>query len=268
MPVSAKVVCDSISTRGIRLTTMEVTFHRMILPQVLTYRAFSRSTSSHRAIPTRKVIERSENDIAYPTFWGKNKPGMHATEEVESIDECRAVWDEIHREVVKGVKKLQALGLHKEIANRPLDPFSWVTMLISATDWENFFEQRLVGEGVQAEHRALAEAINTALASSEPEKLSIGDWHLPYVLASEKELSIREQKEISVGRCARVSYLNHAGVRSIADDCALYEKLRDANPPHMSPFEHVARPSYYADNYKSAKNFKGWVQLRWELFKK
>lgn len=62
---------------------------------------------------------------------------------------------------------------------------------------------------------------------------------------------------ISTGRCARVSYLTHFGTRDPDADLQLAIKLKKAG--HMSPFEHVATPSY---NANSLSNFVGWLQFR------
>ena len=52
-----KVLADSVSPEGARLTTMEVTFPRIILAEMNTHRVFSRNSASSRAIPIKKRIE-------------------------------------------------------------------------------------------------------------------------------------------------------------------------------------------------------------------
>ena len=73
MGLCARVLLDSISPAGVRLTTMEATFHRFILPEFNTHRAFSRNAASSRAIPIKKVIAAVRDDPAMPVFWGKNQ---------------------------------------------------------------------------------------------------------------------------------------------------------------------------------------------------
>ena len=48
---SARIILDSISPEGYRLTTMEVTLHRFVLAEFNTARVFSRNSASSRAIP-------------------------------------------------------------------------------------------------------------------------------------------------------------------------------------------------------------------------
>ena len=57
MTISAKVVEDSISEAGKRITTLQLRMPKFILAEFNTHRVFSRSTASSRAIPTAKLIE-------------------------------------------------------------------------------------------------------------------------------------------------------------------------------------------------------------------
>jgi thymidylate synthase ThyX len=88
MAYYCKIIEDSIC--DIRLTTMELSYPRFILPELNTHRVFSRSTCSHRAIPLTKIIESIKNNPVIPVFWGKNKSGMQADEEINSLDKILA----------------------------------------------------------------------------------------------------------------------------------------------------------------------------------
>ncbi|HEV2643681.1 MAG TPA: hypothetical protein VGT98_13280, partial [Candidatus Elarobacter sp.] len=57
MPFSARVLLDSVSPAGVRLTTMEARYPRFIHSEVMTHRVFSRNSSSSRAVPIRKMID-------------------------------------------------------------------------------------------------------------------------------------------------------------------------------------------------------------------
>ncbi len=69
--IEAKIIEDSINQFGKRITTLQVKFHRFILPEFNTHRVFSRNFSSSRAIPTKKLLEQVANDPAMPVHWGK-----------------------------------------------------------------------------------------------------------------------------------------------------------------------------------------------------
>lgn len=261
---SAKVVLDSISPLGDRLTTMEVVMHRFVLSEFNTHRVFSRNSASSRAIPIKRQIARVQEDPAIPLVWGLNQPGMQAGEPLSTDDTKLATqhWLAARDEAVKEARHLDDLGIHKQIVNRLLEPFMWHTVIVSSTEWENFFQQR-VSSLAQPEIKTAAEAMQQALASSEPKPLGYDEWHTPYILEDEyRQLPIQMCKQISTARCARVSYLPpEVYNRDWEKDLELFERLRTADPPHLSPFEHVATPAFQRG---SLGNFTGWLQFRHE----
>ena len=258
MAYAARVLLDSVSEAGVRLTTMEVTFPRFVLSEFNTHRNFSRNSASSRAIPTSKLIERVETDPVLPVEWGRNKPGMSASDVLGEAEEAQAkrAWLAARDSAVVQAKTLQALHVHKQVLNRILEPFLWHTVIVTSTEWENFFELRC-SPNAQPEIREVALRMREALANSTPRVVRAGEWHLPLVQDVERSLDIETQKKISSARCARVSYLTHEGRRDIEKDVELYERLRVDR--HLSPFEHVATP---ASDMKFHANFRGWIQLR------
>src|ERR1041384_185786 len=78
MPFDAKVLADSISPAGHRLTTLETTFPRFILAEFNTHRVFSRNSASSRAIPIVKQVRRVLEQPYVPIEFGSNQPGMQA----------------------------------------------------------------------------------------------------------------------------------------------------------------------------------------------
>jgi thymidylate synthase ThyX len=257
----ARVLADSVSPAGIRLTTLEVRFPRFILAEANTHRQFSRNSASSRAVPTKKMIERVLEHPAMPVEWGVNKAGMSASEILteEQAELAREEWLRARDSAVQHVRALQEFNVHKQVINRILEPFMWHTVIISATEWENFFNLRLA-ENAQPEIRVAARMMFDAKAGSEPTTVALGEWHLPLVQEDERSLPIEVLKKVSAARCARVSYLTHDGKRDIEKDIELCERLW--HDRHLSPFEHVATPS--VDNAFHA-NFRGWVQMRKEL---
>lgn len=262
MTPSARIIADSISRYGDRLTTMEVTMHRFVLAEFNTHRVFSRNSASSRAIPVERRMAAVLTECAVPVEWGMNRPGMQATELLppEQEEAAKSIWKKAATTAVLLAQDLRDLGVHKQITNRLLEPFLWHTVIVSSTEWENFFVQRC-SPLAQPEIRVVAEAMYKALSESTPTRLDFDEWHLPYVQDDEKDLSPYEKRQLSVARCARVSYLTHDGVRDAEKDKELYRRLISARPPHASPFEHVARPRSCEDaDHKG--NFEGWVQLR------
>lgn len=258
---AARVLADSISPAGIRLTTLEVRFPRFILSEVNTHRSFSRSSASSRAVPTKKMIERVLENPAMPVEWGVNKAGMSASEILseEQAEFAKEEWLRARDSAVQHVRAMQEFNVHKQVINRILEPFMWHTAIISATEWENFFTLRLA-ENAQPEIQATARCMFDAMAASEPIPVALAGWHLPLIQDDERSLPIETQKKVSAARCARVSYLTHDGKRDIEKDIELCSRLWQDR--HLSPFEHVATPS--GDRSFHA-NFCGWVQMRKEI---
>lgn len=264
---SAKVIADSISPSGKRLTTMEVRLHTFVHRAFNTHRAFSRNSASNRAIPVRKTLARLADEPVLPLVWPSEKKGMQGGPPLPTGDEAKAreAWLSARDDAVNAAEKLLALGVHKEIANRLLEPFQYVTVIVSATDWDDFFAQRIGSYDAQplaqAEIRVLAEQMWKAHSRSTPEHLKVGQFHLPYVDEWEmKTMPTDRAIGVSAARCARVSYLTHDGKRDVEADMNLFQRLISADPPHWSPLEHVATPAMDHENPKG--NFTGWHQYR------
>ena len=260
--IQAKVLKDSVNQWGNRLTTLEVEFPRIILSEFNTHRVFSRNSASSRAIPTAKLLERVENDPFMPEKFPVNQPGMSATEYIGPGDEmyswCKTQWLIAKDNAINSAKALLALGVHKQIANRLLEPFMYHTVIVSSTEWQNFWDLR-ISEFAQPEIRATAEAMKAAINASEPEIRLNDEWHLPLTgFEGDDKLTEEQLIKVSVARCARVSYLTHDGIRDTDKDIAMFDSL--AANWHLSPFEHVAQPT--KGKYSEA-NFKGWTQARW-----
>ena len=262
---SAKVIADSVNPSGDRLTTFEIKLHRYVLAEFNTHRKNSRNFQSSRACPVQKMITNIVDDDVYPLHWGKNQKGMIANQEVDEqtkID-AKIIWNNARVEAIKHTRMLIDIGIHKQVANRLLEPFMAITGIVTATDYSNFFSQRCHLDA-QPEIRALADAMKAAYDESEPQPLESGVWHLP-LIKNEDWDEIGNQNElikISVGRCARVSYLNHDGVRDINADIALHNRLLSSKPPHLSPFEHVA---IALDSSEQCANFTGFKSYRYML---
>jgi thymidylate synthase ThyX len=259
----AKIIADSMSEDGIRLTTIQVKFHRYILAEMNTHRVFSRNYSSSRAIPVAKLIEQVRHNPAMPVHWGKNQPGMQANEELDAYNTglAKCVWSSAAKAAVGHAESLFHFGVHKQLVNRILEPYLWVEGIISSTEWDNFFGLRCHPDA-QPEIQLIATLMRDALENSTPTLLRHGDWHLPYIRDEEKtKYSIETLRKMSAARCCRVSYLKHDGQNPNPDeDIALCDRLTSSVPIHASPFEHVATPVSKGSCFTG--NFVGWRQFR------
>lgn len=257
MTITAKVIAHSRASGAPNLITLQCRYPRFIHAEFMTHRVFSRNASSSRAIPIERMIQDVIDDPAMPVAWGSNKPGMQAGDEVPHWPVATECWLDAMHAAVERAKELNNLGLHKQIVNRLLEPFGHISVVVTATEWDNFFALRCHPDA-DPTMRALAEAMRDAIAGSTAVKR---EWHLPYI--SEMELAAKRPFDgkwlamISAARCARVSYLNHDGTSpDIEKDLLLAKRLLESK--HMSPSEHQA---IAAPGTKSG-NFVGWSQYR------
>lgn len=253
----AKVVCDSITEWGDRLTTFEVRYCRFVLAEFNTHRTFSRNSESSRAVPFPKKLARVQELPAGPVVWSGEQKGMQGGDEIDEPALAELEWLEARDSAIAHAQRLAEMGVHKSIVNRILEPFMWHTVVVSSTAWENFFRQRVSGLA-QPEIRLPAELMLDAYKNSQPRLLQPGEWHLPYVededwgslakLLGDSHLGksmYPEMVRISSARCARVSYLTQAGKRDLQEDLNLWTRLTSASPMHASPLEHPATPAQW-----------------------
>lgn len=295
--ITAKVIEDSISSSAKRLVTMQLTYPRFIHAEFMTHRVFSRNASSSRAIPVAKMLEQVRNNPAMPVHWGANQPGMQARSEHDAMVSVgdfvrfdnpadaelyeleitditvQDAWRQAASQAADIAEAMANAGYHKQVANRILEPFQLMHVIVTASEWDNFFELRNHPDA-QPEIRALAIAMQEAMNESKEvthyrnsgDIQSSVNWHLPYVTTEERlkhPFNPRHLAKLSAARCARVSFLNHDGTTPVEEkDIALYDMLVGSRPLHASPVEHQAFPDDLEMSGHLWGNFKGWVQHR------
>ncbi|WP_374335337.1 FAD-dependent thymidylate synthase [Methyloversatilis sp.] len=270
--ITATVIADSVSHEAKRLTTMLLRYPRIVHSEFMTHRVFARNASSSRAIPVRKMLSQVWNDPAMPVWWGWNRPGMQSVEELPKLRQklSKAVWKTAGRAACVFAWVLMKLGNHKQVANRVLEPWQFITVVVTATEWENFFRLRCHPDA-DPTIQQLATKMQLALSASKPELIGEGEWHLPFVRVEEKydvSIAMSDLPKLSTARCARTSYNNHDGSKPvIARDFELFDDLIEREPQHASPSEHQAMPDTRdsVGNWKHPElhgNLRGWIQFR------
>lgn len=235
----ARIIADSVSDEGVRITTFEVEAPRYLLAEVNTHRVIARSAASSRAIPVEKRIRMVEDHPYIPPAFGKNKPGMQADELLSDTDgyQAQAFWMQARDAAVSAAKNLKAVGVHKQQANRILEPFCGYTGVMTATEWDNFFKLRAHPEADPG-FEILAKLMLKAYEESVPVE---SRNHLPYVEGYHtlRDSELSDARNVSAARCARVSYRTFDGQVSTLDkDRDLCTVLVASG--HLSPFDHVA----------------------------
>lgn len=297
MTISAKVIADSISN-GTRITTFELEYPRFIHSEFMTHRLFSRNAASSRAIPVSTILGLIKSNMAMPSHWGKNQSGMQAKVENDELvtlprrkKALTAIeaWEAAGNIMIKIAKSFETAKYHKQIVNRLVEPFTHIKVVVTATEYDNFFWLRDHLDA-QPEIRILAEAMRIAQNESMPIQLVCGMWHVPYYKdgywIAQSDCRYDEQTvdvhgntlaaalAVSSSCSAQVSYrLLNDSIEKAED---IYGKLIKSFPPHFSPFEHQATPMDSSDNgfhnsgvthedkhgnYWSG-NFCNWVQHR------
>lgn len=260
--ISAQVIEDSLSPEGVRLTTMQLRYPRAIHAEFMTHRVFSRNSSSSRAIPVHRLVQDVQDDPFFPISWGSNQKGMQAGEELKGEDR-KIAWTEWEIALDNSIQQAQNLaniGAHKQLVNRILEPFSHINVIVTATDWENFFTLRC-HQDAEPHIRLLAQRMRDAQNQSTPRQLSRRDIHVPYLTPEDDVDDTEQALKVSVARCARVSYLTHEGkTPSVDKDLDLYNRLIVQEPAHASPTEHQAYPLNDPNEYSG--NLRGFKQLR------
>jgi thymidylate synthase ThyX len=254
---------------GKELITFQLRYWRAIHSELMTHRVFSRNASSSRAIPVARLLDQVRNAPAGPIHWGRNQPGMQAHEQLtgSDLEHARAEWLEAARAAAHSAERMMDLGVHKQVTNRLLEPFSWISVVVTATEWSNWYELR-DHEDAMPEIQDLAKTMRLAISNSSPRvvrETKSSDprgWHLPYVLLDERRShKVSELLAMSSSRCARASYLNHDKQNpKFQEDLGLYVRLVGAKPIHASPLEHQAAAIQHDLAFA---NFKGgWMQHR------
>lgn len=299
--ISAQIIADSKNEFGNRLTTFVLIFPRWILAELNTHRMLSKNSASSRAIPYKKMLEKVETNPVVPIKWMKDHSGMQGNEyftEQEAKDlALYETWIQARNAAVKTSKELSELGLSKQFCNRILEPFLWHKVIITGTEWENFFALR-AHPAAEIHIEDLAQKMLLEYNKSQPVTLKPGQWHIPFGdkmdptrlnkiignkivsrdnLQQQYDDELQELKvKIATARCARVSYDNFDGTDDYLKDLELFERLKTMG--HMSPFEHCAKTmNAYEFQHNNCEldtslksvwmpgmcgNFRGFIQLR------
>jgi hypothetical protein len=199
---------------------------------------------------------------------------MQAGSELSGIKRSLAigVWRGLRYPAVFASWLLDKMGVHKQVVNRLVEPWTFTEQIVTATDLDNLFKLRN-HKDAEPHFQIIASEMQWAVELSKKrfqsmelrgmfshegwrlQILKLGEWHMPFT----DDRDTDSRREISVARCARVSYyLPDTGERSDAKrDMELSKRLADSG--HWSPFEHVAAAASTSDYYG---NFKGWFQYR------
>lgn len=294
--IAATIIAHSKSAvDGKEIITYELEYHRYIHAESKTHRRvsmgdeeiilqenvavmddemLSRNAASSRAIPVSKMIDLVRTSPATPIHWGKNQAGMQASEECNN--DVSMDWDYYNDEPVHGTPEdawaeasshamykaecFNEAGYHKQITNRLLEPFQMIKVVVTATEFDNFFWLRF-HKAAQPEIQELARCMLVAKKRSVAEVLQVGEWHTPYVDHWRDDsgglmYGVKVDKE---SEYYPIQWLNWVGALKVSSSCSAqisYRKTDDSLEKadkvwqmlttderiHSSPTEHQATP--------------------------
>jgi thymidylate synthase ThyX len=276
------------------IVTYEITIPRIILSEFNKHRQLSNNSSSSRAVPISKNIEYVLNNTFIPTYWGANKQGMSADVEITIFKQkiSKFLWYSLRNVSILFAKTYEMLGVHKQITNRLLELFTYQKLVVTATDWDNFFWLRN-HKDAQPEFKKLAELMLKDYEKIIPEILYEGEWHTPYVdhirdnnnelqyVVNGEIVDLETALKISTACCAQISYRNNDNSIEKANKIFTMLNLDNSDVDsraHSVCAEHQATPIYnttlqgkgITHMNKNGKlcsgNFEDWIQHR-HLFK-
>lgn len=258
-----EIIADSINSEGNRITTFKLKFWRAILPELSRHRVFSFCVQSSRATPTDKLLEQVKEAPWGPKHYGWNQKGMTSAENKftdKQLNIIKYAWLQSANSAANVAASLAKANLAKEVVNRLLEPYISCNVLLTGSEFDNFFNLRIAPDA-QPEMYDLAKKMKEALDKHKPVLLLKNHWHLPFITKEDIDSisDIRDLPLISAARCARVSRVPFDEIKpDLEKDLARASFL--VKHRHMSPFEHVCYP-VTKDEY-ILSNVKGFNQLR------
>lgn len=166
--IKAEIIADFINSKGNRITTFLLTYPRIIHSEVMTHRQFSRNSASSRALPFEKMLKQVETNPFVPIAFQKSHKGMQGNEyftDYESNKQMETIWLKGRDSAIESAKSLYHEKVTKQLCNRLLEPYMYHTNLVTATEWNNFFELRcpkysLFSENLPLEFKSKKELLN------------------------------------------------------------------------------------------------------------
>lgn len=175
MGIEVSIIADSTNWLGKRLTTFVLEYPRYLHSELLTHRIFSKNSASSRAIPIAKFIDSITTNPVIPK-WTNNRAGMQGdliTDEFR-INQAGRHWVEARNYAIEYAQKLSEEGIHKQNVNRLLEPWMHMKIILTGTEFDNFFALR-DHPAAMPEIALLAKYMKEALGDSEPKFLQPGE---------------------------------------------------------------------------------------------
>lgn len=296
--IKAEIIAHSKRAgTGDEIITYKLTFPRIILSEVNTYKMLEKNTSSSRAIPVEKMIKVVEEDPFIPLAFQRQHKGMQGTEYItdeKELKSCVDLWLDGRDSALSVVDDFIEKGVTKQLANRLLENWMWVTQLCTGTreSFEHLFNQRcpiynveglkftskkeaielyphlkdmtdlewLQCNSGQAEihFMDLAEKMYDALNESTPDELKDGDWHIPFqeeIWKGKQAEKLEDFIKMSCAMTARISYTTISDNEILTLEKAKNIYDKCVRSGHFSVVSHCAKCMTYEEYENWYKGF-------------
>ncbi|NKX37739.1 thymidylate synthase [Rhodobacteraceae bacterium R_SAG4] len=261
------VLASRCKQTGRKVYTLHLRYPRIIHGELMTHRVFNRNARSSRAVPIMTLLAEIRSSAFIPWHWTGKQKGMQGVPNWQSkvlvqgaaalhvdadtpVDNVAAwLWG---RDMMCDLaESFEKADYHKQVANRLVEPWMWMDLLVTSVHWANFLHLR-DHPAAEPHIRDLAVLVGKALEAAECQDLDPGEWHLPYVFTPDWEEArsrfaleaeqIEWLKQISAARCARISYAPFDGDASYEREIERFELLVGDDAIHASPLEHQCTP--------------------------
>lgn len=270
--LEADTICE-----GQRISTFILEYPRFIHSELMTHRVFARNAASSRALPPDFLIDSAKSPNSVPWF-PKEDRGMVVNDFLRegSPEQERAIsaWKKAADAAIEYAQELRACGVHKSICNRLLEPFTPIRVIVTATEFANFWRLRRHPDA-EPHFQDLANRMYEACLHSTPEE---SNFHMPYLTLEEKHEFLDQMRSLVDGessddclrkygervaaRSARVSWRRDRLTPDVEKDRRTAELLVTGSGfGHWSPWEHAAVSDEYGD-FSGRSPFDGWAPLR------
>lgn len=204
--IKAKIVAGSLNPfNDKKLVTFHIRIPRIILPEINTHKMLVSNAASSRAISFNKKVEAVSNDPFVPIAWQKDHKGMQGTKYFEGgiVEHHKSLWVKAKDNAVQLANTMANdvlypdRNLTKQLCNRLLEPFEYIDVVISGTEWEHFFSLRApqynIGDG--SIHRSKKDALkyiqSKGIDTSVGEMFAVSE--LDWIKCSESQAEIHIQ---------------------------------------------------------------------------